>query len=178
MRDSRGFTLIELLLVLLIIGTLATIAMANYRNARLRAAETSAIGSLTAINQAQFAFMATCGNQKFAPSLPSLGKPNPGSTAPYLSPDLTSADEVDKSGYRIAMDGTAVSEPLLTCTGETPLSAYHVTADPVIPGVTGSRFFGTNVDHVIYEHTETLGGGKMPDTGPPSLGEEMRGMVK
>ena len=58
MRDSRGFTLIELLLVLLIIGTLATIAMANYRNARLRAAETSAIGSLTAINQAQFAFMA------------------------------------------------------------------------------------------------------------------------
>ncbi len=67
MRDSRGFTLIELLLVLLIIGILATIAMANYRHARLRAAETSAIGSLTAINQAQFAFMQTCGNQKFAP---------------------------------------------------------------------------------------------------------------
>ena len=61
---------------------------------------------------------------------------------------------------------------------ETPLSAYHVTADPVIPGVTGSRFFGTNVDHVIYEHTETFGGGKMPDTGPPPLGAEMRGMVK
>ena len=178
MRDSRGFTLIELLLVLLIVGILATIAMGNYRHARLRAAETSAIGSLTAINQAQWAFMQTCGNQKFAPSLPSLGKPNPGSTAPYLSPDLTSADEVDKSGYRIAMDGTEVSEPLLTCTGETPLSAYHVTADPVIPGVTGSRFFGTNVDQVIYEHTETFGGGKMPDTGAPTLGEEMRGMVK
>ena len=69
MRDSRGFTLIELLLVLLIIGILATIAMANYRNGRLRAAETSAIGSLTAINQAQFSYMQTCGNQKFAPSL-------------------------------------------------------------------------------------------------------------
>ena len=164
MRDSRGFTLIELLLVLLIVGILATIAMANYRHARLRAAETSAIGSLTAINQAQLAFMQTCGNQKFAPSLPSLGKPNPGTTAPYLSPDLTGADEVDKSGYRITIDGTEVSEPVLTCTGETPLSAYHVTADPVIPGVTGGRFFGTNVDHVIYEHTETFGGGKMPDT--------------
>lgn len=178
MRDSRGFTLIELLLVLLIIGILFTIAMANYRHARLRGAETSAIGSLTAINHAQFAFMQTCGNQKFAPSLPSLGKPNPGTTAPYLSPDLTGADEVDKSGYRITMDGTEVPEPVLTCTGETPLSGYRVTADPVIPGVTGSKFFGTNVDHVIYEHTETFSGGNMPETGPPTLGAEMRGMVK
>ena len=47
------------------------ISMANYRHARLRGAETSAIGALTAINQAQFAYMQTCGNQKFAPHLTS-----------------------------------------------------------------------------------------------------------
>lgn len=87
MRDSRGFTLIELLLVLVIIGILLAISMANYRNARLRGAESSAIGTLSAINRAQFAYMQTCGNQKFAPHLTSLGKPNPGTTAPYLSPD-------------------------------------------------------------------------------------------
>ena len=140
MRDSRGFTLIELLLVLLIIGILSAISMANYRQARLRGAETAAIGALTAINQAQFSYMQTCGNQKFAPRLTSLGKPNPATTAPYLSPDLTGADEIVKSGYRIAMEGTEVADPVLTCTGETPVESYHVTADPVTPGFTGRRF--------------------------------------
>ncbi len=84
--------------------------------------ETSAIGSLTAINQAQFAFTQTCGNQKFAPSLPSLGKPNPGTDRRVSESRSDGADEVDKSGYRIAMDGTEVAERWpLTCTGETPL---------------------------------------------------------
>ena len=81
------------------------ISMANYRQARLRGAEASAIASLSAINQAQFAYMQTCGNQKFAPKLTSLGRPNPSTNAPFLSPDLTAADEVDKSGYRISMGG-------------------------------------------------------------------------
>ena len=54
------------------------------------------------------------------------------------------------------MEGAEAAEPLLTCTGDTPLDAYHVTADPVSPGVSGVRFFGTNVDLVIYEHTETF----------------------
>jgi prepilin-type N-terminal cleavage/methylation domain-containing protein len=176
-RDSRGFTLVEVLLVLVIIAILATISMANYRHARLRGAETSAIGALSAINQAQFAYMQTCGNQKFAPHLTSLGKPHPGTTAAYLSPDLTGADEVVKSGYLIAMEGAEVAEPLLTCTGDTPLDAYHVTADPVTPGVTGNRFFGTNVDLVIYENLETFDG-RMPDSGAPTLGQEVRGVIR
>jgi type IV pilus assembly protein PilA len=138
-RDSRGFTLIELLLVMLILGILLTISLANYKQARLRGAEASAIGSLSAINQAQFAYMHTCGNQKFAPRLPSLGKNNPGTNAPYLSPDLTGGEEVVKSGYKILMEGTEVTEPLQTCTGDIPVEAYHITADPVRPGSTGNR---------------------------------------
>ena len=177
MRDSRGFTLVEVLLVLVILGILLTISMANYRHARLRGAETSAIGALSAINQAQFAFMQTCGNQKFAPHLTSLGKPHPGTNAPYLSPDLTAAEEVVKSGYLIVMDGAEVSVPVLTCAGDTPLDAYHVTADPVTPGVTGHRFFATNVSLVIYEDLETFDG-KMPDTGVPPLGQEVRGVTR
>jgi prepilin-type N-terminal cleavage/methylation domain-containing protein len=177
-RDSRGFTLIELLLVILIVGILLTISLANYRQARLRGAETSAVGALGTINRAQFAYMQTCGNQKFAPSLTVLGKPNPGTNAAYLSPDLTGADEVVKSGYRIAMEGTEVSEPILTCTGDTPVESYHVTADPVVPGTTGLRFFGTNIDLVIYENLETFGGGKMPDSGAPAIGQEVRGAAR
>jgi type IV pilus assembly protein PilA len=173
-RDSRGFTLIELLLVLVILGILLTISLANYKQARLRGAEASAIGSISAINQAQVAYSHTCGNQKFAPRLPTLGKRNPGTNAPYLSPDLTGAEVVVKSGYTIVMEGTEVAEPLQTCTGDIPVDAYHITADPVKPGITGNRHFGSNVTLAIYESTESLNG-KMPDDGPPQLGQEVRG---
>jgi prepilin-type N-terminal cleavage/methylation domain-containing protein len=173
-RDPRGFTLVELLLVIAIVGILATISIANYQYARLRGSETAAVGALSAINQAQFTFMQTCGKQKFAPSLTSLGKPNPGTNVPFLSPDLTAADQVDKSGYRIQMSGTAVLEPLLTCTGDTPVESYQVTADPIVENTTGKKYYGTNVTLVIYESAETLTG-KMPETGAPPLGQEIAG---
>jgi prepilin-type N-terminal cleavage/methylation domain-containing protein len=173
-RDARGFTLIELLIVITILGVLLSLAVASYRHARIRGSETAAIAALTAINQAQYSFMATCGNQRFAPHLTSLGRPNPGTQAPYLSPDLTAADEILKSGYVIRMSGTEVTDPAQTCTGETPLAGYQATADPATPGTTGLRFFGTNVDLVVYENLETFNG-RMPELGPPSLGQEVKG---
>jgi type IV pilus assembly protein PilA len=174
MRDARGFTLIELIVVIAILGLLLVIAVPNYRESRLQGAEASAIASLSAINRAQFAYMQTCGRQKFAPSLTSLGKPNPGSNVPFLSPDLTSADQIEKSGYRIQMSGTQVLEPLQTCTGDTPLESYQITADPLVENTTGKRYYGTNVTLVIYESAETLTG-KMPETGVPPLGQEIAG---
>src|SRR5262245_24689404 len=145
--------------------------MANYRNARLLAAEGAAITSLTAINQAQYSYSQVCGQQRFAPNLTSLGKPNPGSNQPFLSPDMTASDDLVKSGYRILMAGTPVEEATLqSCTGETPVTGYQVTADPAAPGWSGNRFFGTNVDLVIYENKESFVG-KMPENGPPSIGQ-------
>ena len=120
--------------------------------------------------------MATCGNQRFAPHLTSLGRPNPGSQAPYLSPDLTAADEILKSGYVIRMSGTEVTDPAQSCTGETPVESYQVTADPATPGITGLRYFGTNADLVVYENLETFYG-KMPEYGPPNVGQEVKGTV-
>ncbi len=177
MRDSRGFTLVELLLVLLILGVLLTISIANFRQARLRGLEASAIASLSAINQAQYAYMQTCGNQRFAPRLSTLGKANPNTSAAYLSPDLTASDEVVKGGYRILMEGTEVTEPLTTCTGDTPVESYHVTADPESPGFTRMRYYATNVDLVVYENVETFKE-KMPDTGAPSIGQEAKSITR
>jgi prepilin-type N-terminal cleavage/methylation domain-containing protein len=176
-RDARGFTLIELLIVAAIIGIILSISMASYRYARIRGGEAAAIASLTAINQAQYSYMHTCGNQRFAPHLTSLGKSNPSTLAPYLSPDLTSANEIVKSGYLVKMAGTEVEQPMQTCTGETPVMSYQVTADPVNPGASGLRYFGTNGDVVVYENLETLSG-KMPETGPPSQGQEAKGAVR
>jgi len=169
---SAGFTLVELLIVFAIVGVLAAIGVAGYRLARLRSAEAATIAALDAINQAQFAYFQTCGKQRYAPSLTALGTPIPGGD-PFLSPDLTSADVIVKSGYQIQMDGPQVTDIGTTCSGATPVETYQVTADPVTPGSTGMRFFGSNTDRVIFEDSATFTG-NMPLTGRPSHGEEIR----
>jgi prepilin-type N-terminal cleavage/methylation domain-containing protein len=171
-RD-RGFTLIELLLVMAIVGILLATAMAGHRMTRVRAQETATIAALRAINEAQVAFSLTCGNDRYAPTLTSLAAPAPATGVAYLSPDLTSADVVQKSGYLITMGGTPVTEDIKTCTGVVPVDSYQVTADPITPGVTGNRFFGTNTDRAIFEDLATFTG-NMPERGAPGHGAEIR----
>jgi hypothetical protein len=59
----------------------------------------------------------------------------------------------------------------------TPVSGYQATADPVSPGVSGLRHFGTNTDRAIYEGTETFAG-NMPETGAPGHGREIQGQIR
>ena len=155
-----------------IVGVLAALGVAGVRLARLRSAEAAAIAALDAINQAQFAYLQTCGNQRYAPSLTVLGVPIPGGDA-FLSPDLTGADVIVKSGYQIQMSGQTVTDTDQTCNGATPVDSYQVSADPVTPGSSGVRFFGTNTDRVIYEDTATFTG-NMPLKGAPPHGVEIR----
>jgi prepilin-type N-terminal cleavage/methylation domain-containing protein len=172
-RNIRGFTLIELLIVLAIVGVLSSIAMAGYRSARVRGNEASAIAALRSINQAQFAFSQSCGNQRYAPSLASLGTPMPTTGHPFLSQDLTVSDPLIKSGYQLTMAGTVVTDDGQTCTGLNPVVSYQLTADPVNPTVSGLRFFGTNTDRVVFEDAATFTG-NMPESGNPGHGVELR----
>lgn len=171
--DCRGFTLIELLIVVAIVGVLSAIAMAGYSIARVRASEGAAVTALQAINQAQALFSQACGNQRFAPTLASLGTPAPATGVAFLSPDLTAGDPVLKSGYRITMSGTAVTGDELTCTGVQPVSDYQATADPIRPGISGNAYFGTNADKVIFTDVVTFTG-NMPVTGAPGHGVEVK----
>lgn len=173
LHPADGFTLIELLIVLAIVGILLSVAMAIYRSARIRAGEASAISTLHAINQAQFAFAQLCGNQRYAPTLASLGAPMPTTGQAFLSPDLT-ADPLTKGGYRFTLAGTVVTDTGLTCTGGTPVESYQITADPVSPGVSGNRFFSTNTDRIVYEDPEKTFAPDMPERGAPSHGVEMK----
>ena len=173
MRNDRGFTLVELLVVIIIVAVLLAISVVLYRGARVRGGESAAIATLDLINQAQFAFMQTCGNQRYAPTLAALGTPTPRGGSAYLSPDMTTGDTVVKGGYSYQMAGTPVTDDSRTCTDVTPVVGYQVTADPTVPGLTGSRYFGSNTDRVIFEGTETFLG-IMPETGPPERGTEIQ----
>ena len=169
---EAGFTLIELLVVLAIIAVLSSLALAGYRHMRATAGESIASATLQTINQAQFSFAQTCGDQRYSPTLAGLAVPAPSTGSAFLSPDMA-ADPVIKSGYRYAMGGTPATDGRQSCNGLAPIVSYQITADPVVPGASGNLSFGTNTDRVVYSDTTTFWE-NMPERGAPGHGSEVK----
>src|SRR5262245_22208396 len=148
-RDTKGFTLIELLIVVAIIGIIAAIAVPGLLKARMSGNEASAIGSMRAVNTAQQNYSQQCNG--FAPLLTELK-----AAGNYLSPDLTSAASVTKSGYTVTMatgaGAVAIPTPPAGCTGT--VGGYYASAVPITVGSTGQRGFATNQQGTIF-YTQT-----------------------
>jgi type II secretory pathway pseudopilin PulG len=173
-HNERGFTLLDLLFVCGLIGVISIIAMPRLLLARQSANAASAISSMRAIDSAQLTFALTCGGGFYAPKLTTLGIAPPGSNQAFLSPDLTSADTVTKSGYIVQMMGTPFPGAPGSCNGLAvgeAGQAFVAAADPTEP--TNVRFFATNVNSSIWEHTSTLFG-VLPEVGDSPQGHLLR----
>jgi len=59
------------------------------------------------------------------------------------------------------------------CNGGGPVSAAYVAAADPVDTVLAPRYFATNADGLVYEHSATLLG-VMPETGQPAAGRPIQ----
>lgn len=172
-QGQAGFTLIDLLFVIALIGLISTLAIPGIMRVKSSAQAGSALATIRVMNSAQLSFAISCGLGFYAPDLPTLGIKPFGAPDAFLPPDLSNGPVVMRTGYNFSLALTPVAGTPATCNGLAPGAtgaAYALVADPLAGE---GRFFGTNADGVIYEHTASLAA-TMPETGPPPAGNPIK----
>ncbi len=141
-RASRGFTLIEIMIVIAIIGLLASLAVPNFLRVRMNANEESIRADLRTFSTSNESYRAIHVPPIYAPDIPDLINDR------YL--DSTWLNPGNKHGYTFIYKR-----------GD-PGTSYSLEAGPLMPGVTGVRFYCVDATGVIVLASET---GLGTDTG-------------
>jgi type IV pilus assembly protein PilA len=140
-----GFTLLELLIVCAIIAILAALGVPFLLSAKASANESSAIGSMRAINSAETNYSVTCGGGGYNVNLPQLV------ADAYLSPDMGFNP---KSGYNFALQAADGALPgAADCAGAATLTGYYASGRPVSIPASGRRAFATGLGGTIWQDT-------------------------
>lgn len=164
-----------MLFVCAIISLLSTLAIPGLLRVRGAAQAGAALGTLRVINSAQLSFAITCGLGFYSPDLSTLGLRAPGANDAFLAPEMTGGPTLIRSGYNFSLAGTAVTGAPAACNGlpaGQSAAGYALVADPLDPS-NPARFFGTNSEGLIYEHTASLAA-TMPEAGAPPAGVPLK----
>jgi type II secretory pathway pseudopilin PulG len=173
-RKAHGFALIDLMFVCGIVGVLSSIALPHMFRARQAAGSAAAIGAMRAISSAELTFALTCGGGFYAPNLKTLGTAPIGSSEPFISGSLGSANTVVKSTYQIQVFATPFDGAPGACNGLPAGEAgrgFKAAADPLEPE--NPRHFATNANNMIYEDLSSLWAA-FPEAGNPASGQVLR----
>ena len=169
--NQKGFTLIDMLFVIALIGVLSTLAIPGLMRARGAAQSSSALGTIRVVNSAQLSFAITCGLGFYSPDFPTLARRPPSSRSVPRGRTGVGSD-IHQVRLQLQPRRNGPAGAPATCNGlGAGLAApgYAVVADQLDAPPIGGKFYGSNADGVIYQHTASLAL-IMPESGGPSSG--------
>jgi type IV pilus assembly protein PilA len=153
-RGVRGFSMVEALVVVMIVLVIAAIAIPSMLQARIRANEGAAMASIHTIQTAQTLYLNTYPEVGYAASLADLGSHGSNCDPPGKKNACLIMDEALAGGLKNGYMFEVLTD------GNTPASAYSVTASPESVGSSGRCSYVSDQSGAMQANPATGSSGK------------------